>query len=149
MHLVGNSMGGAICLLVAAQRPDLVRTLTVISPAVPDNRARIYPLRNDPRVALLVVPVLGEWAMANFNKRSALEVRAAGTIALCFADRTRYPQARMDEAIEEGRYRMGLPWANSAMLRSMRGLVRSQFLRGRGGWRSMRSVTAPTLVVWG
>src|ERR1700733_9248181 len=28
LHLVGNSMGGAISILVAARRPDLVRTLT-------------------------------------------------------------------------------------------------------------------------
>ena len=40
VHLFGNSMGGAISLRVAALRPDLVRTLTLISPAVPDLRLR-------------------------------------------------------------------------------------------------------------
>jgi len=44
VHLVGNSMGGAVCVVVAAKRPDLVRTLTLISPAVPDNRLRAFPL---------------------------------------------------------------------------------------------------------
>ena len=38
VHLFGNSMGGSICLAVASERPDLVRTLTLISPAVPDLR---------------------------------------------------------------------------------------------------------------
>jgi pimeloyl-ACP methyl ester carboxylesterase len=31
-HLVGQSYGGVLCLLVAARRPDLVRSLTVIEP---------------------------------------------------------------------------------------------------------------------
>src|SRR6185312_1891266 len=44
VHLVGNSMGGAISLIVAARRPDLVRTLTVISPAVPDLKVRAHVL---------------------------------------------------------------------------------------------------------
>jgi pimeloyl-ACP methyl ester carboxylesterase len=38
VHLVGNSMGGVISILAAAQRPDLVRTLTLLNPAVPDVR---------------------------------------------------------------------------------------------------------------
>src|SRR3954452_20430622 len=35
VHLVGNSLGGSISVRVAALRPDLVRTLTLISPAMP------------------------------------------------------------------------------------------------------------------
>jgi pimeloyl-ACP methyl ester carboxylesterase len=32
VHLVGQSYGGVLCLLAAARRPDLVRSLTVIEP---------------------------------------------------------------------------------------------------------------------
>lgn len=149
VHLVGNSMGGAVSILVASQRPDLVRTLTLISPAVPDNRPRVWALKNDPRVALLVVPMLGEWLVRRFNDKIAVEVRAMGTIKLCFADRHRYPQQRFDEAVSEAKYRADLPWNESSVLRSMRALVRSQFLRGRGAWAAMRAITAPTLVLWG
>src|ERR1035438_5811146 len=45
VHLVGNSLGGAVSTRVAARRPDLVRTLTLISPALPDLRPRLLPLR--------------------------------------------------------------------------------------------------------
>jgi pimeloyl-ACP methyl ester carboxylesterase len=45
VHLTGNSMGGAVCVRVAARRPDLVRTLTLIAPALPDLRPRLLPLR--------------------------------------------------------------------------------------------------------
>jgi pimeloyl-ACP methyl ester carboxylesterase len=149
VHLVGNSMGGAISILIAAKRPDLVRTLTLVSPAVPDNRLRIYPLRHDPRLALLMLPALGEAAVKRFNARVAPEVRVAGTIALCFADKTRYPRARRNEAVEEARARLEMPWAETAVLRSMRSLALSQLVRGRSGWATMRRVTAPTLVIWG
>src|SRR6266545_5252353 len=38
VHLFGNSMGGAISMMYAARHPELVRSLTLISPAVPDLR---------------------------------------------------------------------------------------------------------------
>jgi pimeloyl-ACP methyl ester carboxylesterase len=149
VHLVGNSMGGAISILVASRRPDLVRTLTLVSPAVPDNRLRVYPLKSDPSVGLLILPVLGEFLVKRFNRRYAADVRAKGTIKLCFADPDRFPAARMAEAVAESTYRADLPWAESAVLRSMRGLVTSQFLRGRTAWAALRAIKAPTLVLWG
>jgi pimeloyl-ACP methyl ester carboxylesterase len=148
VHLVGNSMGGAVSILVAARRPDLVRTLTLISPAIPDLRPRIYPLRHDPRMAALAVPGLGALGM---RRMAALrpETRVKGTIKLCFADPLRYPPERLREAIAEARARKAMPWANVAFLRSMRGLALSQTLQGRRGWAAMRSIAAPTLVMWG
>ncbi|MGI8759882.1 MAG: alpha/beta fold hydrolase [Jatrophihabitantaceae bacterium] len=148
VHLVGNSMGGAICIMVAAQRPDLVRTLSLVSPAVPDIRLRLHPLRHDPRMALIVVPGIGGLALRRMG-RVAVEKRVRATIALCFADPTRYPPQRLAEAAEEARERMAMPWANVAFLRSVRGLVRSQFMQGRAAWTAMRQITAPTLVLWG
>jgi pimeloyl-ACP methyl ester carboxylesterase len=149
VHLAGNSMGGAVSILVAARRPDLIRTLTLISPAVPDNRPRIYPLKNDPRMALMALPVVGEFVTRQFNQRYAVEARVSGTIALCFADKRRYPQQRRREAIEEARARDSMPWADRALLRSLRGLVRSNFFASRAAWAAMRSISAPALVLWG
>lgn len=149
VHLIGNSMGGAVSVLVAAEHPELVRTLTLISPAVPDNRVRAFPLRNDPRAALLVLPGLGELALRQMNRKYPPEVRVADTIALCFGDRSRYPAARMREAVVEARARLAMPWANTAFLRSMRGLVSAQFVKGRVGWSTLRAIGAPTLVMWG
>ena len=40
VHLFGNSLGGAVSIRVASRRPDLVRTLTLVSPALPDLRPR-------------------------------------------------------------------------------------------------------------
>ena len=149
VHLVGNSMGGAVSVVVAAKRPDLVRTLTLVSPAVPDNRLRAFPLKNDPRTALLVVPGVGEALTRYYNRRFTPEQRARATIALCFADPKRFPAERMREVVEEARERENLPWAVAGMLRSMRGLAIAQFVKNRVGWATLRRITAPTLVVWG
>jgi pimeloyl-ACP methyl ester carboxylesterase len=148
VHLVGNSMGGAISILVAAQRPDVVRTLTLISPAVPHVKVRVHPLRSDPRIAFLIVPGVGPLALKRMRQIDVPE-RVAGTIAMCFADPSRYPHARFDEAVAEGRARRRLPWADDALLRAARGLVRSQFAKRSQAWSAMRSITVPTLVLWG
>jgi pimeloyl-ACP methyl ester carboxylesterase len=148
VHLVGNSMGGAITLLVAAQRPDLVRTLTVVSPAVPDLKVRAHVLRSDWRMGLLVLPILGMMALRKLGQTPA-ETRVKGTIALCFAEPSRLSEQRYREMVDEAKARIGKPWIDIAMLRSTRGLVRSQFLHGRAAWASMRTIKAPTLVLWG
>jgi pimeloyl-ACP methyl ester carboxylesterase len=149
VHLVSNSMGGAISVLVAAQRPDLLRTLTLISPAVPDNRIRAFPVRNDPRTVLLAVPGLGEVLLRTYSRQYSPEQRVAGTIKVCFADPDRFPARRLQEAAAEVSARDAMPWANTAVLRSMRGLGVAQFLQARVGWSTLRRITVPTLVVWG
>ena len=58
MHLIGNSMGGAVSVRVAARRPDLVKTLTLISPGAAG------PARSARSVAhfpVLALPFVGEW----------------------------------------------------------------------------------------
>jgi pimeloyl-ACP methyl ester carboxylesterase len=148
VHLVGNSMGGAVSLIVAARRPDLVRTLTVVSPAVPDLKIRLHVLKSDWRMGLLIFPILGMMALRKLGQ-TPVEARVKGTIALCFADPSRLSTIRYEEMVSEARARASQPWLEQAMLRSTRGLVRSQFLKNRAGWADMKKITAPTLVLWG
>lgn len=149
VHLVGNSMGGAVCIHLAAQRPDLVRSLTLISPAVPDlARWRIHPLRHDPLLALVVVPWLGRAALGRLSRVTA-ERRAAALLKLCFADPGQLSPARRADAVAEIEQRSHVPWANDALLRATRAVARSQLLNWRSGWAAMRRVRVPSLVIWG
>lgn len=148
VHLVGNSMGGAIALVVVARRPDLVRTLTLISPAVPDLKVRAHPLRSDWRMGLLVLPVLGMVTMRKLG-RTPVESRVMGTIAICFADTSRLSKERYDDMVAEAKARVGRAWVDVAMLRSTRALVHWQLVKRRAAWAAMRRITAPTLVLWG
>jgi pimeloyl-ACP methyl ester carboxylesterase len=147
VHLLGNSMGGAISLLVAAQRPDLVRTLSLVSPAVPDLRPQ--RMRANPEFALLFLPGIGGLAVRRMQQ-IPIQQRVQATIEMCFADVTRYPPDRLADAITEARGRMGMEWAGIALVRSLRGLISSYLVPGGAGmWARMSRITAPTLVVWG
>ncbi len=146
VHLFGNSLGGAVATRVAAQRPDLVRTLTLVSPALPDLR----PRRGlDPRLPLLLVPGVSG-ALARRQRAQSPTRRAQQVLKLCFGDPSRIAPERLAEAAEEVRRRDGLPHASAALVGSLRGLIAAQVDRGsRNLWRLARRVQAPTLLVWG
>jgi pimeloyl-ACP methyl ester carboxylesterase len=147
VHLFGNSMGGVISIFVAARRPDLVRTLTLISPAVPDLRPR--RLGTDPLLAVALVPGTAGLIRRRIGRYPA-DVRARSVIKLCFADPSRVPPNRLAEAVEEIHLRDGMGWSTDALLRSLRGLVGMYLSTGRRSlWARMATITAPTLVVWG
>ncbi|QKV76117.1 alpha/beta fold hydrolase [Amycolatopsis sp. Hca4] len=148
VHLFGNSMGGAIALLVAAQKPELVKTLTLISPAVPD--LRLDPRRlSDPRMAFAYLPLVGARVRAQLAALGPRE-RAAQVIKLCFADPSRFPESRLDELTEEHGARAGFAWAAPAMARSTFAIFRAWSTLGKASlWSVAPLVRAPTLVVWG
>ena len=146
VHLFGNSLGGAVTTRVAADRPDLVRTLTLVSPALPDLR----PSRGrDRSLPLLLLPGVSDLAMRRLMAQTP-EQRARGVLELCYADASAIPPQRLTEAAEEVRRRSALGYASDAFLASLRGLARSYLVRGdRSLWALARRVQAPTLIVWG
>lgn len=147
VHLFGNSMGGAIAIRVAAQRPDLLRTLTLISPAVPDLRVK---RDDDPRTPLMLVPGITRIAEKRLAAVPARQ-RAKGIIALVFGDPSRVPEHRIDEAAAEITARGADPVAgaaaSAAFSASMKGLVATWFTSRP--WRDLEAILAPTLVIWG
>ncbi len=145
VHLFGNSMGGAISIMVAARRPDLVRTLTLISPAVSDLRPRRGGA--DPRMLALIVPGVGPLLQRRLETLPA-KARVRVVLELCFADPSIVPAARFEEAVEELQARAGLRWTGTAMAHSLRSIVGS-YLGARSTWARLAKITAPTLVVWG
>ncbi|MEW9534123.1 alpha/beta fold hydrolase [Microbispora sp. NPDC049125] len=145
VHLVGNSMGGAISVRVAATRPDLVTSLTLVSPAMPDLMPRYGPAR----VAMSAAPRLGELAL-RWLSAVPPERRIQSTLSMCYADISRVHPERLREAVEELRRRDGLPYADAAVIGCARAIVREYFRTGPGNlWRQAARVTAPTLVVYG
>lgn len=145
VHLVGNSMGGAIVTRIAARRPDLVRTVTLVSPALPDLRPRLLPLR----LALVSVPGVGRFILTKLQQLPAAK-RTDMTYADLYADARLLPPERRAESIAEVNRRDGLAYARDALVESGRAMVREYMRRGRGSlWRDAALVAAPTLVVHG
>jgi len=145
VHLLGNSLGGAVCVKVAATRPDLIRTLTLISPALPDARLRLDLLR----FPLMSVPGVGARLLRQVQ-RLPPERRVADVIANCFSDPRRFPQARFAAEVTELRRRDDLDYAAAALVGSIRTLTAETVRRGgRSAWRDAALITAPTLVIYG
>ncbi|MFF4351780.1 alpha/beta fold hydrolase [Streptomyces sp. NPDC001530] len=145
VHLFGNSLGGAVSTRVAAVRPDLVRTLTLISPALPEIRVQ----RTAWPTALLAVPgVTG--LFTKLTKDWSTEQRVRGVMALCYGDPGRASPEAFHHAVEELERRLALPYFWDAMTRSSRGLVNAYTLGGQHGlWRQAERVLAPTLLIYG
>ncbi|MFF9393073.1 alpha/beta fold hydrolase [Streptomyces griseoluteus] len=145
VHLLGNSLGGAVATRVAAVRPDLVRTLTLVSPALPELRIQ----RSAVPTALLGVP--GVAALFNrFTREWTAEQRVRGVTALCYGDPTIVTPEAFGYAVEELERRLRLPYFWDAMARSARGIVDAYTLGGQQGlWRQAERVLAPTLLVYG
>jgi pimeloyl-ACP methyl ester carboxylesterase len=145
VHLVGNSMGGAIATRVAARRPDLVRTLTLVSPALPDLRPRLLPVR----LALAAAPGLGRVVMNRVQRMPAAR-RTDMTVRDLYADPALMAPERRAEAIAEVVRRDELTYAIDAIVYSGRALVSEYIRRGPGSlWRDAALVAAPALVIHG
>jgi pimeloyl-ACP methyl ester carboxylesterase len=145
VHLAGNSLGGAVCVRVAARRPDLVRTLTLVSPALPDLRPRALPMR----VGLICAPALGPWLLTRVHRIPA-EDRTSMFIRDIYADPSLVHAQRRAEGISEINRRDQLEYADDVLLATARGLVAEYIRRGpRSLWRDAVRVTAPTVVIHG
>jgi pimeloyl-ACP methyl ester carboxylesterase len=145
VHLLGNSLGGTVCTIVTATRPDLVRTLTLVSPALPVLRPRASNIH----LPALAVPFAGQQLMKRLD-RYPVEQRVRATIALCFADPSRVPGVRFTEAMTEAERRAHLGHESAAMLGSLRSLL-TAYLRPLTYplWRLAGRVEVPTLLVYG
>ena len=145
VHLVGNSMGGAVCVRAAASRPDLVRTLTLVSPALPDRSLR----RQHLEFPLAALPVVGQRLMRRFE-RIPPENRVAGVVALCYYDQSAVHPERFGLEVAELRRRDGLGYASVTLSREARTIV-GEYLRPRkySLWQAAGQIQVPSLVIFG
>ncbi|WP_033342901.1 alpha/beta fold hydrolase [Catenuloplanes japonicus] len=149
VHLIGNSLGGVISVRAAALRPDLVRTLTLITPAMPflDPRRTLQA----PVVPFLALPRADLLAARRFARLRPTAM-ARHILRTCYGDPNRMSEQRWLEAVAESELRFSPHYA-SAWVGTMRGLVSSfvrAYLPGANSlWRLARAITVPTLVIGG
>lgn len=145
VHLFGNSLGGAVATRAAALRPDLVRTLTLVSPALPELR----PQRTALPTALLAVPGVAG-LFGKLTRDWSAERRTREVLALCYGDPGRVSPGGFAAAVAELERRLRLPYFWDSLARSARGLVDAYTLGGQHSlWRQAERVLAPTLLVYG
>ncbi len=145
VHLIGNSLGGAVCVKIAARRPDMVRTLTLVSPALPDLRPRLDLLR----FPALSLPLVGTRLLRRYSLIPP-EHRVADVITNCFYDPARFAPERFAVEVAELARRDSLGYGRAVLMGSVRTLT-AETLRapGRSAWRQVALITAPSLVIYG
>lgn len=146
--LVGNSMGGLISSLVAAQRPDLVAGLVLVDPALPaDLQSRPDPLALA-MFAAYFTPGVGKAVIAGRRKLRTPEQLARETLRLCCVDPARVPPDVLRAHIElarSRRYYTGVEGEFVAATRSLLWLL----ARRRTHADMLRRVRGPVLLIHG
>lgn len=145
VHLFGNSMGGAISVQLAGRHPDLIRSVTLVSPALPDLR----PMATSVQLPVIATPGIGPRLAARVAKLP-VERRVRATLNLVYADPTCVPPSRVQEAQEEASIVAGNPWAGEAFQSALRGILATYFDRGADApWKLAERMTMPVLLVYG
>ena len=146
--LFGNSTGGHLAILEAAQAPENATGLVLVDPAVP------IPVRgaHESAGSLLLAPLLirgfGEALMMANARRTTSEQVVYQTLRAVSTDYSRIPDEVIQAHLDAHRPRHGNPDANLAVLQTMRSLIASS-LRRASFHAKVRQVRAPTLVVHG
>ena len=145
VHLIGNSMGGSVAVRAAAGRPDLIKTLTLISPALPDRKLR----RQIAHFPVIALPFVGD-AVVRRYARLPVEDRVAGVFATCYYDPAHLGAEQFALEVADLRKRDTLGYDAAVIVGAARTLV-GETLRPRrfSLWREAERVTAPSLVMFG
>jgi len=145
VHLFGNSLGGALCVRLAAEHPDWVRSLVLTSPALPDLR----PRRHTVGVPVIALPRVGERVWRRLGQLPS-ERHVQAMIDLNYGDPSRVSAVRREEAAAEYRRRFALSHSGESLSKTARGLLQAFAERGpRALWAQAARLQMPSLVLYG
>lgn len=148
--LHGQSMGGLVATLVAADRPELVDRVVLVSPAVPPLprlRARQTSVAVLLRFLPFLMPGLGGGLIRYRWSRLTPELVLEDSLRFTYADPHRLRPAVRRVWLDGLRSAMRLPGRVGPVVQATESLMR--FLAGREVLAAVDGVAAPTLVVWG
>jgi pimeloyl-ACP methyl ester carboxylesterase len=146
--LMGNSMGGHIAILEAADHPRWVSALVLVDPAIPGVHVRRPAPAMLGVMAALTIPGLAEIVLDRRVRMLGPERLVQETMALVVADQSRVDPALLDAHVQLTRERGNLGRQNS---RAFMQATRSLGLRMADPrfWTRVKKISAPTLVVQG
>lgn len=147
--LAGNSMGGMISVLVAAQFPELVRALVLVNPALPLGPGARFDPQVVQRFAAFAIPGVGEYFMRRGAEKLGPEGVLRQLMALCCVDASRIPREIYEAHVELAHRRAReMPWSDACFLEAARSLLLLLARRGRFLEQAAR-IRVPTLLVHG
>lgn len=144
--LMGNSMGGLISILQAAEAPDTVDGLVLVNPAAPLNLLGV----RDPRLVslgLMVLPGVGDRLARRLFRGGSIEAHVREFFAfVCHRTDCLDPDL-VAAHVDLVRQRRHLPWAIPSFRRATSSLLNT--LHSRTFAQAVDSVRSPTLFVHG
>ncbi|MDQ4126227.1 MAG: alpha/beta fold hydrolase [Actinomycetota bacterium] len=137
-HAVGNSLGGRVAIEAALQAPDRIDRLALLTPSPAFIRRREFVrlvklLR--PEMALVPLPVSHR--------------RVVGSIKALFARPHRLPDQWYEAAADEFLRVFSSPRGRIAFFSAARQIYLEEPYGDRGFWDRLRSLSRPSLFVWG
>jgi pimeloyl-ACP methyl ester carboxylesterase len=144
--VVGNSMGGALAVGLAARHPDLVRALVLVNPALPRPGAHPSQWLFMARLAPMLVPPIGAQVLATRARILGPERLVDTTLEWTLSDPARIDPAIRRRLIDLAATRRGFPEAARAFAESARSLFWYLNQRMRG---DLARVTSPAHIVHG
>jgi pimeloyl-ACP methyl ester carboxylesterase len=144
--LIGNSMGGAITIGVAARYPDLIAGVVLVDPALPRRGRGARPSIGAIATLPTLAPRIGALVVAARTRPPAAVADA--TLRLVFHDPDRIDHDVLRRVARLGAERSQYPEVPRAFAEATRSLL-AQSADPRALWRDMRAITAPVLVVQG
>jgi pimeloyl-ACP methyl ester carboxylesterase len=145
VHLFGNSMGGAVAVTLAARRPDRVKSLTLVSPALPHPRASAISLW----FLALATPRLGP-AVLDRSRRLPFDRRLKASLSMIYGNPRALPPEVLEAHEAELRRRDGEAWEPLPTVEGARSLIRSSLAPPRRSlWADAARITCPVLLIYG
>ncbi|HZV26019.1 MAG TPA: alpha/beta hydrolase [Acidothermaceae bacterium] len=145
VHLVGVSLGGAIAVRVSAERPELVASLTLVAPALPN----LGPKPGSAQLLIALAPVVGPAIVRTIIKADP-EWMAKRIYALCYGNPRAVSPGRHARELATLRQRASLEYSPYVYREALRTTVMSYLDRGpRRLWQQAALVAVPTLVISG
>ena len=146
--LVGNSMGGLISLMTAAETPSHVSGLVLVNPALPAAPGGFFDLAVAAAFAGYCVPGIGELLMAGRKLLLGSEGSVRQMLDFCCVDASRVDPDVIAATIALSQERTRTAGGNAAFLSAARSIVASVLRRGAFE-RMIDRIDAPVLLVHG
>jgi pimeloyl-ACP methyl ester carboxylesterase/predicted acylesterase/phospholipase RssA len=146
--LVGNSMGGLISLMAAAESPAHVAGLVLVNPALPAAPGGFFDLAVAAMFAGYCLPGIGELLMTARKAWLGSEGSVHQMLDFCCVDSSRVDPAVVDATIALSLERSKTAGGHAAFLSAARSIVACVLQRGAFE-RMIDRIAAPALVVHG
>lgn len=146
--LVGNSMGGLISLMTAAESPERVNGLVLVNPALPAAPGGFFDLGVAAMFAGYCLPGVGELLMTGRKALLGSEGSVKQMLDFCCVDATKVDPEVVAATIALSQERTKTAGGNAAFLSAARSIVMTVLQPGAFA-RMIERITAPTLLVHG